>query len=187
MRNQRLVALGQILLRVALEVAEGRRQAVTAMQLGHAAQRPQRILQALGKRDIALAAEHHVGVLEAREREAEVIEPVVERAAGDRHLQGGHVGEVGEPHTAWRMVLGKHHVLFGAVKRAPLADAPLQRPAHAFGQLRISSNTATARMPGAASSRGTTSASHRWAIGSGRRRPRGFFFCDGNRGSAAIR
>ena len=46
---------------------------------------------------------------------------------------------------------------------------------------------ATARMPGAASSIGTTALSHTPASGSGRRRPRGFFFCDGSHGSASIR
>jgi hypothetical protein len=51
----------------------------------------------------------------------------------------------------------------------------------------ISSKTATARMPGAASSIGMISLSHTPASGSGRRRPRRFFFCDGSRGSASIR
>ena len=36
-------------------------------------QRPQRILQPLGQRDKALAAEHDVGMLEARESEPEVV------------------------------------------------------------------------------------------------------------------
>ena len=49
----------------------------------HAAQRPQRVLQALGQRHEALAAEHDMGVLEAGEGEAEVIEPMIERNAGD--------------------------------------------------------------------------------------------------------
>jgi len=41
-------------------------QAVAAMLLGNAAERPQRILQALGQRDETLAAEHNMGVLETR-------------------------------------------------------------------------------------------------------------------------
>src|SRR6266481_4446441 len=44
-----------------------------------------------------------------------------------------------------------------------------------------------ARTPGAAASIGTISPSHTPASGSGRRRPRGLVFCDGNRGSASIR
>ena len=51
----------------------------------------------------------------------------------------------------------------------------------------ISSKIATARMPGAASNIGTISRSQTPASGSGRRRPRGSFFWDGNRGSASIR
>jgi adenylate cyclase len=52
---------------------------------------------------------------------------------------------------------------------------------------RIGPTSATARMPGAASSIGTISLSHTPASGSGRRRPRGFSFWDGSRGSASIR
>ena len=48
-----------------------------------AAERPQRILQSLGQRHEALAAEHDMGVLPARESQAEVIEPMIERHAGD--------------------------------------------------------------------------------------------------------
>ena len=48
-----------------------------------AAERPQRVLQALGQRHEALAAEHDMGMLEAGEGQAEVIEPVIERRAGD--------------------------------------------------------------------------------------------------------
>jgi hypothetical protein len=36
------------------------------MLLGNAAERPQRILQALGQRDETLAAEHNMGLLETR-------------------------------------------------------------------------------------------------------------------------
>ena len=80
MGAQLLVAPGQVLLRLAIEVAERRRQAVAAMLFRHAAQRPQRVLQAFGERHEALAAEHHMGMLEAREGEPEVIEPVIEAA-----------------------------------------------------------------------------------------------------------
>jgi hypothetical protein len=46
---------------------------------------------------------------------------------------------------------------------------------------RISSNTAIARMPGADFRIGTISPSQTSAKGSGRRRPRGAFFCEGRR------
>jgi len=42
----------------------------------HASERPQRVLQALGQSHEALAAEHHMSMLEAGECEAEVVEPV---------------------------------------------------------------------------------------------------------------
>ena len=77
--HEALVALRQILLGVAVQVAERRRQAVAAMLLRHAAERPQRILQALGQRHEALAAEHDMGMLEARERQPEVIEPMLQQ------------------------------------------------------------------------------------------------------------
>jgi hypothetical protein len=48
----------------------------------------------------------YMGVLPAGEGQAEVIEPVVERLAGDRHAEIAHVGEVGQPQPArpgrWR-------------------------------------------------------------------------------------
>ena len=53
------------------------------MLLRRAAERPQGVLQAFGQGDEALAAEHDMGVFEAGERQAEVIEPVIERHAGD--------------------------------------------------------------------------------------------------------
>ena len=46
-----------------------------------AAERPERVLQPGGQRHEALAAEHDMGVLEAAERQAEVIEPVRQRLA----------------------------------------------------------------------------------------------------------
>jgi hypothetical protein len=51
----------------------------------------------------------------------------------------------------------------------------------------ISSMTAIARSSGAAPSIGTISLCHTLASGSGRRRPRGAFICDGKRRSASIR
>src|SRR5215475_7795545 len=48
---------------------------------------PQRVLQALRQGDEALAAQHHMGMLEARERQAEVVEPVRERFAHNRDAE----------------------------------------------------------------------------------------------------
>src|SRR5216684_5098872 len=71
--HQRLIAQRQILLSVAVQVAECRRETIAAMLARRSPQHPQRILQTLGQRDKALAAEHDVGMLEAREGEPEVV------------------------------------------------------------------------------------------------------------------
>jgi hypothetical protein len=68
MAHERLIAPRQILLSVALQVAGCRLEAIAAMLAWRAAKRPKRILQTLGQRDKALATEHDMGMLEARER-----------------------------------------------------------------------------------------------------------------------
>ena len=133
--DEGVVTLRQVRLRVAVEIAERRRQAVAPVQLGHPAERPERILQALRERDIALPAEHDVRMLEAGEGEPEVIEPVLEPGAGDGDAELRDVGEIGEAHAPRRMLLREHHVLLGTVQRAPLPDATLDRPPHALGEL----------------------------------------------------
>jgi hypothetical protein len=50
------------------------RQAVTAVLFRHAASRPQRVLQAFRQGHEALAAQQDMGMLEAREWRAEVVE-----------------------------------------------------------------------------------------------------------------
>ena len=191
MRAQLLVAPRQVLLRVTIEVAERRRQAVAAMLLRHAAQRPQCVLQALGERHEAFAAEHDMGMLEARERQPEVIEPMIERLTRDGDAERAHVGEVGKAHAARRVLLAEDHIALGAIERPPSGDAPLQRPAHAFGDPGMA--TANLLEDGHRAKAGRRLqhrhdlAVHTSASGSGRRRPRGAFFCDGSLGSASIR
>ena len=73
MLHQRLIALRQILLRITVQVAERRRQTIAAMLAWRSSQRPQCVLQPLGQRDKAFAAEHDVGMLEAREGQPEVV------------------------------------------------------------------------------------------------------------------
>jgi hypothetical protein len=126
MGAQRLVATREILLCVTIEVAESGRQAVAAVLQGRAAEPPQRILQPLGQRHETLAAEHDMGVFPARESEPEVIEPVIERRAGDADTAIAHVGKVGQTEPARRMFLPENDVLFGAVERPSGADAPFQ-------------------------------------------------------------
>ena len=107
------------------------------MLFRHAAQRPQRILQAFRERHKTLAAEHHMGMLEARERQPEVVQPVIERLTGNRDAEPAHVGEVGQPHPSRRMLLAEDHIAVGTVERPPSGDAALQCPAHAWADPRM--------------------------------------------------
>jgi hypothetical protein len=80
MRTQLLIPSGEVLLGDAIEIAKRRRQTVAVVLFGHAAQGPQRILQNFGERHKTLTAEYHVGMLEARECQTEVIEPMISPA-----------------------------------------------------------------------------------------------------------
>src|SRR6266852_4749293 len=98
MGAQLLVAPGQVLLGIPMEVAERRRQAVAAMLAWHTAQRPQRALKAFRERHKTFAAEYHMGMLKTGERQPEVIKSVSKRRASDRDAERAHVGEVGQTH-----------------------------------------------------------------------------------------
>ncbi len=65
-------------------------------------------------------------MLEAGERQLEVIEPVIECFTRDGNA-GPLVGEVGQTQTSGLVLLAEDHVLFGAVERPSGIDAPLQR------------------------------------------------------------
>jgi hypothetical protein len=56
-----------------------------------------------------------------------MVEPVIEWRAGDADAAIAHVGKVGQPEPARRMLLPEDDVLLGPVQRPPGADAPLQR------------------------------------------------------------
>ena len=128
---QGVVAVGEIAAGLVVEVAEGCGQAVGAMLGRSAAKRPQRVLQALRQSHEALAAEDHMGVLEAGIGQPKVIETVVERRSGHHDGEIAHVGEIGEPEPARRQGLTEDHLLLGTMLRPPGPDAPLQRPPHA--------------------------------------------------------
>src|SRR5438552_15604067 len=70
-----------------------------------------------------------MGMLPAREGQAEVIEPVIERHTGDADAVIIHLGEIGQPQPTRRMLLPEDDVPLGSVKRPPGADAPFQRTA----------------------------------------------------------
>ncbi len=94
MGAQRLIAAGLILRSLGFEIAERRRKAVTAMLKRCAAQGPERVLQAFGQGNEALAAQHDVRKLPVRERQAEVVQPVLKWQAGDAHAEVGGVSEI---------------------------------------------------------------------------------------------
>jgi hypothetical protein len=84
-----LAAAGEIFLCGRVEGAEGDREAVGSVLAGHAAERPEGILQPFGDRHEALAAEHDVGVLEAGVVRSEAVEPLVGAQAGDGDAETG--------------------------------------------------------------------------------------------------
>jgi hypothetical protein len=98
---------------------------------------PQRILQSLGQRDEALAAEDNMGMLEARECQSEVIEPMRQRHAGNRDAERARVGEVGQAKTAGLMLLPEDNVLLWASQRPPTPHAPFQRAPDARANLGV--------------------------------------------------
>ncbi len=119
MGAQRVIAPGQVLARILVQVAERGREAVAAMLERRAAERPQRVLQPFGQRHIAFAAEDHMGMLEARVDQPEVVEPVIEPFAGDGDAEVGHVGKIRQPHPAGLMDLAEDHLLVRAMQRSP--------------------------------------------------------------------
>src|ERR1700733_2688447 len=102
-----------------------------------ATKRPQRVLQAASQCSVALAAEHHLGMLPGGIRQNEVIETVCQRLAGGTEAKPGHVGEVRQALLAWRVVLPEDHLTRSSVRgdrtvrtkpAAPgLAANPVQR------------------------------------------------------------
>ncbi len=132
-----------------------------------------------------------MGVLEAAEGEAEVVEPVWQRLSRHRHAGVGHVGEVGQAHPARLMGLPEDHLPLRAVPRTPLADTPLQRPPNPEVQIGMPPHQLLED-----GDRPQTRASLQYrddlavedgGEGSGRRRSRGARFSDGGRGSCVMR
>ena len=83
------------------------------------------------------AAEHHVGVLEARVGQAEVIQQMLKRLTGDGDTDVSGSSEVGQTEATGWIPLREDHLLFGAMQGAPAAHAPLQGASHAGRELGI--------------------------------------------------
>src|SRR4029450_551475 len=133
--HERLVALRQVLLSIPVEVTERGRQAVAAVLERYAAESPHGVLQALGQRHEGLAAEHDVGMCEAREGEAEVVEPMLQHDAGDADAELTHLGEVGEAEAAGLMLLPEDHILLRSRQSSPRPHPSFQRAADAWIEL----------------------------------------------------
>jgi hypothetical protein len=106
---------------------DGRRQPISTVQLGHAAQLPQGVLHPLAETLQALR-ETEGACLPVGVGQDEVIDQVVERNAVDGHAQVGAMGEVAGTKSSGVMNLGEEDLLGGALQGAPLPAAPLQGP-----------------------------------------------------------
>src|SRR5215470_5687288 len=107
------------------------------MLLGSAAKCPQRILQPLGERDEALAAKDNMSMLETRECQPKVKEPMRQCDAGNRDAERARVGEVGQTKTARRVLLPEDDIPFWASQRPPTSHAPLKRASDAGADLGV--------------------------------------------------
>jgi len=76
-----------------------------------------------------------MGVLPTREGQAEVIQPMIERRAGDADATLAHAGKIGQPEAARRVLLTEDDVLLGPVQSAPRADTTFQRATDAGANL----------------------------------------------------
>lgn len=137
MGAQRLVACRQVRPRVAVEIAESRRQAVAAMIMRRSPHRPQRILKPFRQGDEALPAEDDMGMLEPRPRQAEVVEQMIQRLPRNGHADRPHVRKIRQAEAAGFVNLPEDHLLIFAMFGPPGTDPALQRPANARGQFRV--------------------------------------------------
>jgi len=104
------------------QVVDGGSQAVAAVPPRHAAQFPQRVLQAVGERleRLRRTQRHRLPV---RVGQHEVVDHVIKPLAGDGDVQGVHVGEVGCRQIAGFVDLAEHDGLVGSVAGPPLPHA----------------------------------------------------------------
>ena len=78
-----------------------------------------------------------MGMLETRESQPEVIEPMRQRDAGNRDAERARFGEVGQVKTAGLVLLAEDDILFWADQRPPTPYAPLQRAPDAGADLGV--------------------------------------------------
>ncbi len=119
------IAIARLKLARRREVVHRRRQGIAAVPSRHAAQFPERVLQALGERLERLRGTRRHG-LPVRVGEHEVVHHVIESPAGNGDIQRVHVSEVGGREIAGVVDLAEHDGLPGAVGRPPLPHAPFE-------------------------------------------------------------
>jgi hypothetical protein len=100
-------------------------QAIGAMQLRHATQFPQGVLQALAETLVALG-EAHRARLPVRVREHEMVNQVLKGRPVDGHLQRGAMREVAGAQPPGMMQLREKHFLRRPFQGTPLFETPLQ-------------------------------------------------------------
>lgn len=137
MRAERLITGRPVGGGIALEIAERGGQAVAAVLPGRAAERPERVLQALRQRHETLAAKHRMDMLKAAEGQPEVIEPMGQCSTSDGDAEISHVGEVRQSHPPRLVVLTEDHLPRRPVQRSPLAHAAFQGPPDPLTKLRV--------------------------------------------------
>ena len=93
----------------------------------HAAQLPERLLEAFGQCGEALAAADRLDILPAAKCEPEMIEQMRERRAGDCHRKATAIGEIRQRLPTRRVLLAKNELAFRTLGRSPIRDPPLQR------------------------------------------------------------
>ena len=107
------------------EVVHRRGQAVATMPPRHAAQFPERVLQAVGQ-GLERLRRRRCHRLPVRVGQHEVVDHVIERLTGDRDVQRVHVGEVGRGEIAGVMHLSKDGELARSVAGPPLPNPTLE-------------------------------------------------------------
>src|SRR6185312_362027 len=106
---------------------DGRRQPIGAVQLRHAAQFPQGVLQALAETLVALG-EANRARLPVRVGQDKVVDQVIEGRAGNGHTQVGAMREVAGAQSSGMVDLSEEYLLGRSKKGTPAFDVPLQRP-----------------------------------------------------------
>lgn len=103
----------------------------------NSAERPERVLQAFGERNEALATKHDMGMFEAGIGELKIVETVVERLPGDGDAGAAHVGEIRQAYAAGPVHLPEDNLLLLAMDGAPGSDATLDRAANGVAQFGV--------------------------------------------------